>query len=200
MEQQPDLHDTFDPLVRRLVRESARGVIDRTGLPRHEQEDVQQELMLHYWLKRDAYRPDRGARSTFAKVVIRRKAAALTIRIRAKRRSGIRIAMGADGMPEIEPKSLEARSLAASFVAAGREDEALHNLHLDVRGAIGRMRRGDRLLARRLMRLSITEIVKKTGIPRSTIYDRIKHIRNGLITAGVSRSCAEARTVVGPTE
>ena len=200
MEQQHDRHATFDPLVRRLIRASARGVIDSTGCPRYEQEDVQQDLMLHYWVHRDSYRSDRGARSTFAKVVIRRKAAALAIRARARRRSGVHVSIGPNELPDFEPNTAEARRFDACVVAAGRADDALHDLHLDVRRAIGRLSKSDRLLARRLMQSSITEIVKATGIPRSTIYDRIKSIRQSFVSAGLCSPRSEVRTVLDPTE
>jgi hypothetical protein len=108
--------------------------------------------------------------------------------------------MGSDGVPELEPNTVEARQLTASIRATGRNDDALRDLHLDVRRAIATLCKNDRVLARRLMRSSITEIVQTTRIPRSTIYERIKRIRNGFITAGVSRRFGDTRTVLDPTE
>lgn len=174
----------FDPLINRLIRDSARRVIACANLPHAELPDIEQDLRLHLWSTRDAYQAERGARSTFAKVVLQRKAAAIAMRHRAKRRVATHVSIDDDldtkhGNGE-QPVGKPSPGVRAS---TGSTDSL--NRRIDVHRVLERLSRPDRAMAKQLMAARVSEIAATSGIPRSTIYESVKRIRRQFIDAGL---------------
>jgi RNA polymerase sigma-70 factor (ECF subfamily) len=174
-------------------------VITSADLPRTELPDIEQELRLHLWTQRDAYRADRGARSTFAKVVIQRKATAIAIRHRAKRRFGTHVPID-EFLDTTNPE--DGRRAGGPCLGMDRTDAVVDSLHrrVDVRRALQRLAKPDRAIARQLMSARVADIAKAEGIPRSTIYESIKRIRRQFIDSGLGSSPHAVRTVLPSSE
>ena len=189
----------FDPLVNRLIRDAARRVITRADLPRTELPDIEQDLRFHLWTQRDAYRAERGARSTFAKVVIQRKAAAITIRHRAKRRFATHVPID-----EFLDTMNDEGGHGDGGPSLGRNpsNAAVDSLHcrVDVRRALQRLAKPDRAIARQLMSARVAEIAKAAGIPRNTIYESIKRIRRQFVDSGLGFHPRAVPTVLRSSE
>jgi len=199
MAQQDASRPLFDPLVNRLIRDAARRVVTGADLPRTELPDIEQDLRLHLWTHRGAYRADRGARSTFAKVVIQRKAAAIAIRHRAKRRFGTHLPID-DFLDTITDEGgHEGFELS---LGTGSSDAVVDSLHrrIDVRRALQRLVKSDRAIAKHLMSARVAEIAKAEGIPRSAIYESIKRIRRQFVDSGLGRGPRVVPTVCRPSE
>ena len=199
MAQQDCPRPLFDPLVNRLIRDAARRVIAVAALPGTDQPDIEQDLRLHLWTQRDAYRPERGARSTFAKVVIQRKATAIAIRHRAKRRFGTHVPID----QFLDTTNLEDGHRGGEpwlgTKPSGAVIDSLH-LRIDVGRALQRLAKPDRAVAKQLMSARVAEIAEAEGISRSTIYESIKRIRQQLIDSGLGSSPRAVRTDLRSSE
>jgi DNA-directed RNA polymerase specialized sigma24 family protein len=199
MAQQDCPRPLFDPLVNRLIRDAARRVITVAALPGAELPDIEQDLRLHLWTQRDAYRAERGARSTFAKVVIQRKAAAIAIRYRAKCRFGTYVPID-DYLDTMKEGDDNRGGRPSHGMDASRDVFDRLNRRVDVRRALQRLAKPDRAIATQLMSARVTEIAEEEGIPRSTIYESIKRIRRQFIDSGLGAGPRAVRTVCRSSE
>lgn len=81
-------NELFDATTMRTVRCLAKRLARKPGFRATalDEADIRQELLLHIWLRRDAYDPARGAWSTFVDRICRNKAARLIEHHSAQRR------------------------------------------------------------------------------------------------------------------
>ena len=174
---------TFDPFIHSIIRRLASRIVKKAGLPRNESEDLEQDLRLHLWERRSAFDPSRGRWSTFARCVIERKAACLLQAACARIRRRSRESFSLDEQ-EIGGGSKGDRVDQDTYLLntgrISRPIEGLTHLKLDVGRAIEDLSLEHRSLAQALMEERVTEVSKRTGVPRSTLYDRIKIIRRAL--------------------
>jgi RNA polymerase sigma-70 factor, ECF subfamily len=173
----------FDRFCDSYIRNRAGFVCSVAHLPAYEAEDLEQELRLHLIRQMRLHDPRRGRWTTFAKTVIQRKAAALLQKATAQRRTRFLEVGSLDeaySQDPIDNDSFDLQSYLALTSSLHKNPEAETNLRVDLGRALGRMRPEQRDLARALMVERVSEVSKRTGIPRSTLYDRISEMREDL--------------------
>jgi RNA polymerase sigma-70 factor (ECF subfamily) len=69
---------------------------------------------------------------------------------------------------------------------SARNLDDLRDLRIDIEAALGHLPDDLRDLCERLQLETITEVAQSTGIPKSTLYDRIAQIREALLGSGLA--------------
>ena len=176
---------SFDSFTENLIRTEAARIVRGARLRDDEREDLEQDLRLHLVKRTRQYDAERGRPTTFAKCVVTRQACALLSASRAQRRSRGREAYSLD---EVQPGGHEPRidhiDQDTYLRATGRRPDQL-DLSLDVKRAMGKLGDGERELAQLLMEDRMADIARRTGIPRSSLYDRVARLRASLEAAGL---------------
>jgi RNA polymerase sigma-70 factor (ECF subfamily) len=143
---------------------SRSAAVALTGLPWSDREDLEQEARIAVWKAfRDHYSPLRGKPGTFAAKVAANRIASL-LRAPHRRLKGVPVEAhhlaGLDGIPAEELR-MDVQTIAASLPEA------------------------DRRLAAYLTDHSPTEASRAFGMARSTVYERIRRIRQAFEAHGL---------------
>ncbi len=80
-------YDGIDPYATQQVRYHARQLLRQRVLSGMEIEDIEQELMLDYLSRIQAFDPTKSSRKTFADRILRHKCAAMVTRAKAEKRN-----------------------------------------------------------------------------------------------------------------
>ena len=148
----------FDERIAALIRWKARSLVGRTGLTGSDRPDLEQELTLGLLTAFPKFHAARGSRLAYARAVIHRFASNLLRERRAaKRAGGPRVAWPIEGP-----------------VAPAEPDR---DLARDVAAAISTLPDHLRSVAQTLMTESVTDAAQTLGITRSTVYVRLRELR-----------------------
>lgn len=186
----PSARDAANPLrdvrgyAERLIRFRAGQLVGRYGFTRDDREDLEQDLRLDLLRRQAKFDSGRASLNTFVARVVDHAVATIIERQVAACRDGRLTRVFSDCVPECdegEATSFEDRFDAAAYLRlTGRADpdsaESI-DLHLDFERALSSMPANLQELCQRLVTSSISEISNETGIPRATLYGRVKEIR-----------------------
>jgi RNA polymerase sigma factor (sigma-70 family) len=176
----PDQSSGNDGLPKReveIIKYVVRDFLSaRERHPVWEYEDLVQECLLHWWAQRPRYTQSRGASiETFLRRVVKAKLIDLERGARAQKRgSGRRPASLDQPLAEDE---LEGDTLG-DFIGdpADTEWEALHQVSLEA--ALSRLSpRQKQIIAGLQEEYTVSQISQRLGVPRATLYDDLKRIR-----------------------
>jgi RNA polymerase sigma factor (sigma-70 family) len=166
----------------RAVRCKASRLVGKAGLRPHDREDIEQDLVLRLWRSKRTFDPALGCHGAFVATVLDRAANSL-LRLRSSRKRGINrphrsltVRPGNSDAPEGAAMS---RSTACS------SHESAVDLAHDVSAIIGQLPPDLRELAESLKYHSVTDIARRVGISRSTVYTRLGAIRAAFAAAGM---------------
>jgi RNA polymerase sigma factor (sigma-70 family) len=185
----------INPHIVRCVRHHARRV--RTALPGMEIEDVEQELMLHVHRRLPRFDAARGSLRTFVDRIARNCAANLLQSLRSERRgSGVEVLsleaiawQSSDGEGRC---SVERASAPELYVGYAPED--LLNLRIELWRVFDRLPPALRSCFLGLFDNTVTDAARRTGVSRSTLYERIAAIRESLRAADLPTCIAISDT------
>ena len=167
------------PYVVDQVRYHAQRLMQHPTTYGVEIEDLEQELMLDYLSRKQAYDPEKAQWSTFIDRIFNHKCASLIEAARAQKRgSGIRdVSLDA----WLEDQDGEHHALPDPAT----EDQTGHDLQIDLEQVMQQMPQQLVLLLVDLRTLSISEVSRKTLTPRSTLYSRLSGLRQFLTVQGI---------------
>jgi RNA polymerase sigma factor (sigma-70 family) len=151
-------------LARRAAQVRATAAVRCGAVSQSDHEDLEQEGLLACWRALRHFDSSRAALRTFVEHVV---ATQLTTLERARR-----------CRPRLQPFD-EDRHQAGSTWAHEIE------LRSDVQRAVNRLSDADRQLALALIGHTPTEVSRLLGVARSTVYERIRHIRTQFVDAGL---------------
>jgi RNA polymerase sigma factor (sigma-70 family) len=157
-----------DADVRRIARWYAAQVIGTYGFVRDDIEDLTQSLLLEYQRRLRKYDPKRSGHQTWARLVMRHHLLSI-IETRCAQRRDYR---ATTVLNDLGSKS--------SFNSWERD-----HMKIDVNRTLAGLRPELARIAQLLASEPVTSIVKITGIPRATIYRRIKKLRSVFEAAGL---------------
>ena len=141
-----------------------------------ELEDLLQECLFHWWSQRPRYTQSRGASiETFLRRVVKAKLIDLERRVLAQKRGQGRSPASLDqSLAEDEPEGDTLGDTIAD--PANTEWEALHQVSLEA--ARSRLSpRQQEIIAGLTEEHTVSQISKRLGVPRGTLYDELKRIQ-----------------------
>jgi RNA polymerase sigma-70 factor (ECF subfamily) len=179
----PDGPGDIDPDVRRIVRRKVREISSRRALGAEDRQDLEQELIRHVLRRLPAFEPARGHLRAFVKRVVERHATNLERDLRAaKRGPGVLAsldaqAQGADGRPVPLAETIAGRQQDARLGRSARPEAEQAELALDVAAAVAGLPPDLLAVAEALKRGSVTAAAAELGLPRTTLADRVRRLR-----------------------
>lgn len=162
----PDIDETFlhaYPMARRAGQVRAAGAVAIGAVPEADAEDLEQEGLLACWQALHLFDPRRASLRTF----IERVVAARMITLHRARTCRPRY----QGIEDDQFKVSNAWAVEIEFRS-------------DVQRVLSALPDTDRQLALALIDHTPTEVTRLLGIARSTVYDRLRHIRTAFANAG----------------
>jgi RNA polymerase sigma-70 factor (ECF subfamily) len=178
--------------VQLIIREAtaaATRLIHRLRLPRHQHEDVRQDLLVDLLTRLKAFDPARGMLGAFAGKIVAHRANRLAQGIHRERTLFASFSLD-DPLPDSEGTPLsDIISEADGYSAiSGQPTDRVHELerHLDLDRALGSVREDDLALCADLIDGTPTQISRGGARPRASLYRQVREIRLRLMAAGVS--------------
>lgn len=170
---------------------AARSLVRRMRLPRHDLEDIRQDLITDAFARLAAFDPARGSIGAFVATVMAHRATRIMRRVIAERR-----------MFGFEPMSIDAPLMdgdAETFADTTPEDAGLGTLwgqsrrgvhaaitRLDVERCFGAIDRRDGALCAALTGKSVDALAAEGRGSRAGLYRRIQTLRGTLLARGLA--------------
>ena len=184
--------DGIDPYAARLIRFKARQLVGKAGFTASDREDIEQELILDLLRRLPKYNPKRAQLNTFIARVVEHRLASLIEAQKAGIRDYRRCRCSlnecfedADGRSVERVDTFDQEDYLLRTGAQSRPSEELNRLAIDVAAVLETLPPELRELCRRLKAETVTEISRDTGVPRGTIYESIKKLREIFKDAGL---------------
>ncbi len=184
--------DGIDPYAARLIKYKARRLIGQGGFTASDREDIEQELTLDLLRRLPKYNPKRAQLNTFIARVVEHRLASLIEAQKAGIRDYRRCRCSlnecfedADGRSVERVDTFDQEDYLLRTGGQSRPSEELSALAIDVAAVIEGLPHELRNLCRRLKAETVTEISRDTGVPRGTIYESIKKLREIFKDAGL---------------
>jgi len=152
------------PLALRAVQVRATMAVANVTVPAFEREDLEQEGLTACWRALPQFDPNRASLRTFVELVVASRLASV---IRSTRR-----------IPPSEP-------IEPANDPSVRPDVSIFEMRTDVCRVLNLLTKGDRRLALLLMKYSPTEVSRRLGVGRSTVYERMRKLRPRFVRAGL---------------
>ena len=169
----------IDPYVVNQVRYHAYSLMRHPAIHGVEVEDLEQEMMLDYLSRSQAFDPDKAKWSTFIDRILNHKCASIIEAAKAQKRgSGIR-EFSLDAWLEDEDGEDDALPDPTT------ENMTVRDLRIDLEDAIQQMPPHLVLLLVDLRTLTMSEISRKTRTPRATLYGTLAELRADLGSRGI---------------
>lgn len=176
----------------RLIHRVAGRMVGKTGLLPDDIPDLQQDLWLELLSRLPSYRPERGGPRAFITLVVRNGAASiLKARTAAKRGKGRpclslnREYEDDDGRSVELHETITVDDYLRRTRGTVRSEEDRRDLALDVRRSVDKLPPIDRDICLMLIDESICGVARVVGIPRWTLRDLIKRLREISEEAGL---------------
>ena len=176
--------DGIDPYAAGLIRFKARRLVGQAGFTASDREDIEQELILDLLRRLPKYNPKRAQLNTFIARVVEHRLASLIEAQKAGIRDYRRCRCSlnerfedADGRSVERVDTFDQEDYLLRTGAQSRPSEELNRLAIDVATVLETLPPELRELCRRLKAETVTEISRDTGVPRGTIYESIKKLR-----------------------
>ncbi len=179
MSKSQNRYEGIDQYVVNQVRYHARALTRHPAVHGMEVEDIEQELMLDYLSRIQAYDPERASRRTFVDRILNHKCASIIEEAKAQKRGG--------GVREMSLESwLENRDGDDDELPDHTYDrtEAIH-FSIDVNRILRDLPEPMAVLLTQLGIYNVSEISRRTGVPRSTLYGSINELRARLREQGL---------------
>lgn len=163
MSDRPERDNPIDAATAGLIRRKARELARQCGLTPHDRDDVEQDITLEVLRRLPRFDEARGARRSFLRLLVEHAAADLLHRAaRPRPRAG----------ETVEP-------------AVGDRATRLAALARDVEAVLAALPADLRTLAEVLKTRSVTEAAEFLGVPRTTLNDRVRALRERFAGAGM---------------
>jgi hypothetical protein len=159
----------LSPFEQAIIRRKVRQMIGCRGFKSQDYQSLEQELIARLLHALQSFDPTRAHRNAFVTTVVDRSAARIMRYHQAQKRDHRRL---------IEFQRLESRRLQ-------RWPSEATELVLDVEEVIARLPQQLRWLAEQLKHKSLTQVARESGIPRTTLGDRVRELRERFEAANV---------------
>jgi len=151
----------FPVSIRRMIAAKARRLVGQCGLRPQDRPDIEQELAARLFPRLLDHDPARSSLEGFAAMLLGQAVANLLRRRQAGKRASSRPVAGAEDAPD----------------PAAADDVRRRDLALDVRAALDELPPDLRDLADALAASTVSDVSRRTGIPRTTLRGRLAKVR-----------------------
>jgi hypothetical protein len=177
-------------LIRPIAKSQASRLRRTLGRPGHEQEDMEQDLLLDLITRLRSFDPARGTLAAFATICFQHRAARLATRLRREKRERHDATLD-DAVPgQEEPLTLADIIPESEGYAAwcGQNTNAVAALErrLDLDRASALLDARDLDICVALSRATPHEVGRQGLLPRSVLYRRIREMRLRLLIGGIT--------------
>ena len=186
-----DYQEKIDRFARGIIRRKVKQLIGRAGFTDQDRKDLEQELILRLLQSLPSYNPNKAHRNVFTTTVIERYVANILRDKRAKKRDcrrvnslDVMIDIGEDDKVDFA-QTISQRELDAWRGCYPRSDEELARLAQDMEDVMAQLPDKLRELAERLKTQTMAEIARNMGVPRTTLNERMRRIRQRFEKAGM---------------
>jgi RNA polymerase sigma-70 factor (ECF subfamily) len=185
------MQELFDDRALKLIRERVKRLIGRHGFTASDRDDLEQDMALHLLeCLRRQQQPIEAPEGFFRKVIAEH-AVTLIRRREAEKRDHRRLSSLHDKVLDEDGEYVErARVVPEDHVqtrlhtaSRSRLDEV--ELVDDVAAVLAKLPPDLRDLCERLKHHSITEVARQLGVPRTTLHDAIRRLRQHFEDAGL---------------
>lgn len=180
---QAEFDPSDDRYLRGIIRRKVRQLIGRAGFTRQDREDLEQEIFARVLQGLRKFDPAKAHRNKFVTAIVERYVANVLRNKRAEKRDhrritslNVTITLAGDAKVELS-QTISVRERDAQRRRESRDDCALSDLRADIGAFIAALPDDLRELAEGLMANSISEIARETGIPRTTLHDKLRRLR-----------------------
>jgi RNA polymerase sigma-70 factor (ECF subfamily) len=195
-------YEGIDNYAVRLIKNKARQLIGLAGFTESDREDIEQEMLLDLLRRLPKFDPRRAQRSTFIARIIEHKIATLIEAQEAAVRDYRKRAFSLnEEMKDGDGATVERGDTFDQDCYLRRTDQVsnstclAHDLSIDLRVFLAALPPELRTLCEQLAGESVADLVRRTGTPRSTIYESIKKLRRLLEDAGLDEYLRSAPTL-----
>lgn len=177
------LQEKIDRFSRGIIRRKINQLIGRAGFTEQDRTDLEQDLILRLLQSLPSFDPNQAHRNVFTTTVIERYVANILRDKQAEKRDHRRISslhvminIGEDETTELA-QTISQHELDAQRGRHPRSDEELAQLVEDVADVMATLpdQLGD--LAERLKTQTVSEIARGMGIPRTTLSESVRRLR-----------------------
>ena len=184
--------DGIDPYAAGLIRFKTRQLVGQAGFTASDRDDLEQELILDLLRRLPKYNPKRAQLNTFIARVVEHRVATLIEAQKAGIRDYRRCRCSLndrfedeDGRSVERAETFDQEDYLLRTGAQSRPSDELSALAIDVTAVLEGLPPELRNLCRGLKAKTVTEISRDTGVPRGTIYESIKKLREIFEDAGL---------------
>jgi len=185
------MQELFDDRALKLIRERVKRLIGRHGFTASDRDDLEQDMALHLLecLRRQQQPID--APEGFFRKVIADYAVTLVRRRKAEKRDHRRLSSLHDKVLDEDGEYVERARVIPEDHTQSRLQTAprsrLEDVELvhDVAAVLAKLPPDLRDLCERLKHHSITEVARQLGVPRTTLHDAIRRLRQHFEEAGL---------------
>ena len=174
-----------------IVKRKVRQIIGRAGYTAQDREDLEQELLTRLVQSLKSFDPNHAHRKCFVTAVVERDVANILRDKKAEKRDHRRIGslhvmieVTEDGPTELAG-TIGEREHNARRCRQPRSEDDLAQLASDLANVVAALPDELRDLAERLKTQSISEIAREVGIPRTTVNDSVRRLRQRFEHAGL---------------
>ncbi len=186
-----DYHEKIDRFSRGIIRRKIKQLIGRAGFTKQDREDLEQELILRLLQRWPRFNPNLAHRNVFTTTVIERFVATILRDKQAEKRDHRRVTslnvtvnIGEDETAELAD-TISKRELDAQRGRSPHSDEELAQLRQDLAEIIAKLPEKLKALAERLKTETVSEIARNLGIPRTTLHESVRRLRQRFENTGL---------------
>ena len=185
---------TLGPQACRAIRRKARQLVGRAGFRPGDREDIEQELALRLWQGLRNFNPEAGSPGAFAATVLSRAAHSLLRRRNCRKRGKGHVHLSLATEYEDSEGNVTGDQADLVLSSADRPHEVAFDLAHDVDVVLSQLPSHLRQLAEDLKHESVSQIARRAGVSRSTIYTRIAELRSAFLAAEHRKSSPPSDT------
>lgn len=181
-----------DAFARGIIRRKVKQLIGgRHGFARQDQEDLEQELLVRLLQSLPRFNPDVAHRNKFVTTVVERYVANILRNKKAEKRDhqritslNVMIEITDEGPTELA-QTIGDRELDARLGRERRSGQELHELALDLADVMATLPDAWRTLLELRKSRTMPEIAEEMGVPRTTLNDWMRRIRQRFEKSGM---------------
>lgn len=170
---------------------AARRLLRRLALPRHDLDDLRQQLLTDLIARLPAFDPQRGSLGAFSNVALRHESCRIAMAVARERRlrgaTPVSLDEPAPGQEDVTRGELVSDQDGLSAWHGQPVDPvAAAELRIDVEKSLGALARRDGALCAALVERTVDELAANGVGARRTLYRRVREIRMALAAEGLS--------------